>query len=135
VQDYSAAARWYRLAAENGHALGQNNLADLYLRGQGVRQSYEEAVHWFQQAAQQGNTGARIKLGFLLMNGLGTARDPLAAYSWILAASEAGDHRGDEYLTTLQRDLDQKRLAEAVERARFLEKAGAQLTARSSLLP
>ena len=113
VQNYSTAARWYRLSAEQGNALGQNNLADLYLRGLGVPQRYSDAVRWFEQSAEQGYTAAQIKLGFLLMNGMGAAKDPAAAYSWILAASKAGDHRGDEYLEALTRQLGQKQLAEA----------------------
>ena len=117
VQDYSAAARWYRLSAEQGNALGQNNLADLYLRGLGVHQSYNDAFFWFQKSAQQGYTAASIKLGFLLMNGLGTAKDPATAYSWLLSASQAGDHRGDEYLHTLESLLSQRQLADARTRS------------------
>jgi TPR repeat protein len=135
MQNYSAAARWYHLAAENGNALGQNNLADLYLRGLGIRQSYPQAFYWFQKSAQQGHTGARIKLGFLLMNGLGTAKDSSAAYAWILSASRAGDHRGDDNLIELQRDLDQQHLAEATRQARSLERNAAQRTVRASLVP
>ena len=135
VQNYSAAARWYQLAAENGNALGQNNLADLYLRGQGIRQSYPQAFYWFQKSAQQGHTGARIKLGFLLMNGLGTAKDSSAAYAWILSASQAGDHRGDDYLIELQRDLDQPHLAQATQQARSLERNAAQRNVLVSLVP
>jgi len=135
VQNYSAAARWYQLAAENGNALGQNNLADLYLRGQGIRQSYPQAFYWFQKSAQQGHTGARIKLGFLLMNGLGTAKDSSAAYAWILSASQAGDHRGDDYLIELQRDLDQPHLAQATQQARWLERNAAQRNVLVSLVP
>jgi len=113
VKDYSAAAGLYRLSAEQGNALGQNNLADLYLRGLGVRQSYSDAFFWFEKSAQQGYTAAQIKLGFLLMNGLGCAKDPASAYSWVLRASKAGDHRGDAYLQTLESQLDQKQLAQA----------------------
>lgn len=112
VNDYNVAADLYRRSAEQGNALGQNNLAD-YLRGLGVRQSYSDAFFWFQKSAEQGYIAAQIKLGFLLMNGLGTAKDPAAAYFWILAASKTGDHRGDQYPQTLKSQLDQKQLAEA----------------------
>jgi TPR repeat protein len=120
VKDYSAAARWYRLSAEQGNAIGQNNLADLLLRGLGEPQSYSEAFHWFQKSAQQGYTAAQIKLGFLLMNGLGTSKDPSEAYSWILGASKAGDHRGDEYLQTLKSQLDPQQLAQANSKSQSL---------------
>jgi TPR repeat protein len=123
VQDYAQAAHWYHLAAENGYALGQHNLAVMFFRGQGVRQSYQEALYWFEKAAQQGHTAARIDFGFLLMNGLGTAKDPVAAYAWILAASKAGDHRGDDYLSALRATLDQQKLAQATQQAQSLNGA------------
>src|SRR5439155_22023707 len=113
----------------------QNNLADLYLRGQGIRQSYPKAFYWFQKSAQQGHTGARIKLGFLLMNGLGTAKDSSAAYAWILSASQAGDHRGDDYLIELQRDLDQPHVAHATQQARCLGRNAGQRNVLASLVP
>lgn len=130
VRDYSAAARLYRMSAEQGNALGQNNLADLFLRGLGVRQSYSDAYFWFEKSAKQGYTAAQIKLGFLLMNGLGTAKDPAAAYSWILAAAKAGDHRGDEYLHTLESQLNQQQLVQVREQSQ--SKA---LASGSALLP
>jgi hypothetical protein len=101
--------------------------------------AFDKALHTpsigFQKSARQGHTGARIKLGFLLMNGLGTAKDSPAAYAWILSASQAGDHRGDDYLIELQRDLDQPHLAHATEQARSLEPNAAQRNVRVSLVP
>jgi len=111
------AAAWYRQAAERGDAFGKNNLADLYLRGQGVPQSDTLAFTWFQQAAAQGHTGARIKLGFLYLSGRGVRKDLEAAYAWILAASLAGDQRGEEYLESLRAQLSSEGLARASQRA------------------
>jgi TPR repeat protein len=36
AQDYATAAKFYRLAAEQGNARAQNNLGSLYDSGQGV---------------------------------------------------------------------------------------------------
>ncbi len=69
------------------------------------------------------------------MNGLGAAKDSSAAYAWILSASQAGDHRGDEYLTQLQRDLDKQELAQATRQAHSLGRNAAQLNVRASLVP
>jgi hypothetical protein len=38
------AARWYHLAAEQGEMSAALDLADMYFRGEGVRQDYREAV-------------------------------------------------------------------------------------------
>jgi len=103
--DVATAAKWYRKAAEAGNPLGENNLADLYLRGEGLKQDDSAAFFWFQQAALQGHTGARIKLGYMYAEGRGTAKDPTAAYAWIKAAQIAGDPRGDEMLRQIEKVL------------------------------
>lgn len=46
-----AAARWYKLSAEQGHAKAQFNLALLYKSGLGVTQNLQTAKHWMGQAA------------------------------------------------------------------------------------
>ena len=38
-QDYAAAAKWFRLAAEQGHALSQYNLGLMYDKGEGYEVS------------------------------------------------------------------------------------------------
>jgi len=35
-QDYAVAMKWYRLAAEQGHAKAQYNLGVMYYNGEGV---------------------------------------------------------------------------------------------------
>ncbi len=52
--DYVAAARWYGLAAEQGHGAAQFNLADLYKYGKGVPQGYVDAYMWWSVAATGG---------------------------------------------------------------------------------
>jgi TPR repeat protein len=59
VQDYTEAVRWYRLAAEQGHAQAQNNLGDLYRNGLGVPQDDMTAHMWFNLAASRLTGGAR----------------------------------------------------------------------------
>jgi TPR repeat protein len=55
-QDYSAAALWFRKAAEQGYALAQSNLGPLYRDDRGVAQDDTEAVTWFRKAADQGDS-------------------------------------------------------------------------------
>src|SRR5215469_9598956 len=56
------AARWYRKAAEQGLALAQVGLGELYRTGQGVPQDYAQAVAWFERAAA-GTEGASATTG------------------------------------------------------------------------
>jgi len=134
ARDQRAAVEWYRRAADRGDALGQNNLADLYLRGLGVAQNDPLAAEWFQKAAEQGNTGARIKLGFLYMTGRGVAKDPTAAYGWILAGSLAGDHRGDEYLSDLRRQINSEQAETATRHAEELRQVRQRNAAEIALV-
>jgi TPR repeat protein len=53
------AARFYRLAAEQGDALAQYNLGLMYGNGEGVLQNQNEAINWYRKAAAQGQKDAR----------------------------------------------------------------------------
>ena len=58
IRDYNEAAKWYRLAADQGDADAQYNLAIMYYYGQGVTQDYSEAAKWYRLAAKQGHEEA-----------------------------------------------------------------------------
>ena len=64
-QDYGAAVRWYRKAADQGFAKAQTNLGLTYSRGQGVTQDYVQAHMWFNLSAAQGNKGEEMFRGAL----------------------------------------------------------------------
>ena len=58
-QDYGEAVRWYRLAADQGHASAQRNLGGMYAAGRGVPQDDVAAHMWANLAAAQGDETAR----------------------------------------------------------------------------
>ena len=45
-RNYKEATKWYKKAANQGHAYAQTNLGTLYANGQGVRQNYKKAAKW-----------------------------------------------------------------------------------------
>jgi TPR repeat protein len=53
-QDIAEALKWYRQAAEQGHALAQYNLGMRYKDGKGVAQDPVEAYKWLSLAATRG---------------------------------------------------------------------------------
>ena len=55
TQDYVQAIKWYRLAAEQGHAKAQNNLGLMYYKGEGVIQDNVYAHMWYNIADSLGN--------------------------------------------------------------------------------
>jgi len=52
-QDYSEAAKWYRKAAEQGHAEAQYNLGVSCAKGEGVKQDYSLAYIWLSLSASR----------------------------------------------------------------------------------
>jgi len=82
AKDYSAAMRWFRLAADQGNAEAQNSIGLMYLKGQGVPQNYTEAMRWYRRAANQGLPEARHNIGYLYAHGLGVSQDCAVATEW-----------------------------------------------------
>ena len=71
-QDDAEAVRWYRLAAEQGDATSQWNLAESHYHGQGVPRDTAEAAGWFRLAAEQGyrsSADPAVSLGSLSVEG------------------------------------------------------------------
>ena len=64
--------RWYRLAAEQGYATSQWNLAERYYYGRGVARDTAEAAGWYRLAAEQGyrsSADPAVSLGSLSVEG------------------------------------------------------------------
>ena len=75
---------------EQGNARDQNNLGQLYRRGQGVPQNYKTAVKWFTLAAEQGFAVAQYNLGWMYYNGDGVPQNYKTAVKWYTLAAEQG---------------------------------------------
>jgi len=52
------AARWYRMAAEKGHAASQYDLGFMILLGEGEPKSIDEGLKWLKRAGEQGEPSA-----------------------------------------------------------------------------
>jgi hypothetical protein len=65
TKDPSAAATWYRLAAEADNGYAQMNLGLLYMRGVGVDRDPGEARRWLEAALENGIDAARERLSDL----------------------------------------------------------------------
>ncbi len=92
-QDYTAAAKWYRLAAEQGNADAQFNLGLICANGQGLPGGNVEAAQWFHRAAEQGHTRAQYYFGYRQFFGQGVPQNHMLAYVWLnLAAARLPAH-------------------------------------------
>ncbi len=121
-QDDAEAVRWFRLAAEQGHATGQYNLGFRYDAGQGVPQDAAEAARWFRLAAEQGDASAQSRLGLKYATGEGVPQDYVSAHMWLNLAAAAGVARGGagarEALKMVAESMTREQIAQAQARAR-----------------
>lgn len=87
-EHYATAFRAWKDLAEDGEAEAQNNIAYLYERGYGVKQSYTRAIEWYKKAADQESPEAIYNLGMLAFEGYGMRQDYLAARRYFTEAAE-----------------------------------------------
>ena len=74
-QDAAEAVRWFRPAAEQGHAGARCILGIMYFNGEGVPKDTAEAARWFHLATAQGLGDAQNNLGEVSATGEGVPQD------------------------------------------------------------
>jgi hypothetical protein len=97
------AIKWFRLAAEQGHAEAQYKLGVMFDKGLGTSENPREALHWYTQAAAQGHGGAENNLGHLYHKGRGVPQDTAEAARWYQQAAAHGVTVGQQNLDQLLR--------------------------------
>ena len=91
VMDHEGKLKWYRKAAQQGHARAQFNLGAYHDRGEGAPRDYAQALKWYRKAADQGDAAAQCNLGVCYGLGHGVPRDHAEAVKWYRKAAEQGD--------------------------------------------
>jgi TPR repeat protein len=87
---FTKAARWFRRAAEKGHAASQYRLGTLSELGHGAPKDNAEAVRWYTLAAEAGHIKAMHNLGVLLIAADRTPENYAAAAHWFTKAADHG---------------------------------------------
>ena len=110
------------VAAEQGDAGAQLNLATCYLNGGGVEQDPVEAVAWYRKAAEQGHEWAQVLLAVFYANGEGVPQDYVQAHKWSnLVASRSVGRVNDAavlFRGSMEEKLTPDQIAEAQRLAR-----------------
>jgi len=101
-KDYEQAAKWFRMAAEQGDMLSQFNLAQLYDVGY-LPKNPDEAFKWFLLAAEQGDGRAQLAIGYIYHGGAQPYKglvkeDQFAARRWFKRAADQGDPTAQYWL-------------------------------------
>ena len=66
AQDYSAAMKLFRMAADQGNARAQCYLGIVYYQGQGVPQNISQALRWLHKAQAQGYDAAKQAIELIM---------------------------------------------------------------------
>ncbi len=99
-QDYVAAVKWYRKAAEGGYAQAQYSLGHCLAYIAGVKKP-GEAIHWFRLAAEQGIARAQVEMGIHYHR-----KDRSEEVRWLLKAAEQGDDLAQSFLSGIYSTTD-----------------------------
>ena len=82
-QDYSQAVHWYSLAADEGWAAAEKNLAVCYKKGHGVGTDLQQAAFWYERAAEHGQSTAQCNIAEMYYKGCGVKEDKEKAWYWL----------------------------------------------------
>ena len=103
--------RWFRIAAEHGHADAQTSLGLAHIRGEGVEQDFTAAAGWLLQAADAGVPTAQNNLALLYLRGDGVEKNRVEAHKWWTLAATFGDEIAAQRRDSLARGLSADELA------------------------
>ncbi len=109
AQDEKEAEKWFRLAAEQGHAAAQSSLGLMKLIGK----DYKEALKWIQLSADQGYAPSQVNLGIMHYEGQGVARDYVRAHMWMSLAASQRDANAANYRDEIAKKMTTAQLAES----------------------
>jgi uncharacterized protein len=85
------AAKWYRLAMEQGNVEAQLRLARLvHQGGDGLKQDFIMAAQLYREAAEVGNAEAQNWLGYCYQHGIGVEANQQNAFEWYRRSADAG---------------------------------------------
>lgn len=107
---------WISLAAEQGLASAQHDIAWGYHMDDIHGIDYKLALFWYRLAASQGFLDSINNLGELFLNGQGVVTDHIEAYKWFHIASVNNDADALDSLAELEKILSPTEIQSALER-------------------
>jgi TPR repeat protein len=118
AQFYEEAVGWFLMAASQGNAAGQFDLAQMYVAGTGIEKDEAKALYWFRRSADKNYLPAVKLVGNAYRLGLyGLKIDLEKAKSWDAKASR---------LEAIQKKVDDEKLAEYVAAQKKLQEEAAK---------
>ena len=104
ARNESEAVRFYRIAADQGHAEAQASLGYAYDIGKGIAKSDAEALKWYRLSAASGNARGQWLLGTMYEGAQGVAKDVAEAVKWYRLSANQSNGKGQTALGRMYRD-------------------------------
>jgi uncharacterized protein len=114
------AVKYLRPWVKKKKAWAQASMAQMYMEGEGVKQSHEIARYLYEQAAHQGDVGAMYDLGVMYENGQGVEQSYEKAFEYYEQAAHLGyatNGAGVEQNMAAAKDWAEKSAAQGNESA------------------
>lgn len=89
---------WCRLAAEEGDADAQLDLAECYRYGIFIGQDEKMAVYWYRKSGEGLNRFAQFKLADCYYRGIGVDKNDKQAFKWAMKAACQGLNRAMRFI-------------------------------------
>ena len=99
--------------AEQGYAIGQNNLGMMYAKGLGVEKDFNEALKWYRKSAEQGDARGQYNLGEIYRKGQGVEKDYVSAYAWYNIVAANGMILAKIHKTSIATEMTPEQIAKA----------------------
>ena len=100
-RDYRTAFRVFRSLSDQGDAMAQLHLGEMYEMGWGVTRDYVKAAEWYLKASEQGEFRASEQLSKMYREGHGVPKNGAKAQKW---AQKARQHKKNRAVQLLRRD-------------------------------
>ena len=88
--DFEVAISEFRPLAEQGDAIAQFNMAEMYAGGLGVVQDINDSIRWYRMAAAQGHSDSQANLDVIDGLGGGVLKDSDLSFNWFIKAAKKG---------------------------------------------
>ncbi|MEY3089770.1 MAG: hypothetical protein RL113_86 [Pseudomonadota bacterium] len=98
---YVKAKEWYEKSSEAGVPQAFNNLATLYMNGEGVAKNEQKAFELFLEGANKGDDASAFNVALLYGWGEQITHDKMKAYTYLKRALKGGKSEASEYLDKL----------------------------------
>lgn len=121
--DFVAAVKLYKVAANEGDPNAQFRLGALYAQGKGVDKDIVEATSLYRLAALSGVPAAQVELATAYLQGLGVNQNSIQGAAWLEVVSDSAPLSIQTMLLTVTKNMTDEQKENILETSQDIESA------------